>query len=100
MTVRIQAPNLAIATLWASELEGQGVMCSVQRQFLSGVAGEIPPEQCLPEIWILKEAQELLAREVLHNLRHIPQRHWRCVCGESIDGGFEQCWSCQALMPR
>jgi hypothetical protein len=99
MNLRIQAPNLAIATLWATELQSQGIECSVQRQFPSGVAGEIPPEQYLPEIWILNAAQASRAKEVLNILQNIPQRQWRCACGESIDGGFEQCWRCQALMP-
>ena len=24
---------------------------------------------------------------------------WRCVCGEQVVGGFEQCWNCGAMMP-
>ena len=94
-----QAPNLAIATLWADALSVEGVATSVQRQFLSGMAGELPPDQCLPEVWITYPEQEARAREVLHNLQHVPQRHWMCVCGELVEGGFEQCWNCQALMP-
>jgi hypothetical protein len=30
---------------------------------------------------------------------HIPQRRWRCVCGELVEGGFESCWSCGTPMP-
>jgi hypothetical protein len=100
MNIRIQAPNLAVATMWVDELERRGIECSIQRQFLSGVAGEIPPDQCLPEVWIRNPAQEALARELLHDLQHIPQRRWRCCCGELIEGGFEQCWNCSELMPR
>ena len=47
-----QAPNIAIATLWADTLTEAGIAASVQRQFLSSVAGELPPDQCLPEIWV------------------------------------------------
>ncbi|MDU7586968.1 MAG: DUF2007 domain-containing protein, partial [Acidovorax sp.] len=33
--------------------------------------------------------------------QHLPQRQWRChACGEAIEGGFEQCWNCGALMPQ
>lgn len=93
-----QAPNLAIATLWADELKRQGVDVTVQRSYLSGVVGDLPPDQCLPEIWLVDERQEHRAREMLYDLQHVPQRRWGCVCGEFIEGGFEQCWSCGAMM--
>jgi hypothetical protein len=95
-----QAPNLALATLWADALNGEGIATTLQRTFLSGGAGELPPDQCLPEIWITEPAQEARAREVLHALTHVRQRRWQCFCGELVEGGFEQCWSCGALMPR
>ena len=94
-----QAPNLAIATLWADALEREGIATSLQRTFLTGGAGDLPPDQCLPEIWITESAQFDRARELLHALQNIPQRRWRCTCGELVEGGFEQCWNCGALMP-
>lgn len=94
-----QAPNIAIATLWSDALTQQGIPASVQRQYLTSIAGELPPDQCRPEVWIHDDAQENLARQVLHDLRHVRQRRWKCVCGELVEGGFEQCWSCGALMP-
>lgn len=95
----IQAPNAALAGLWADALTQGGINASVQRQYLSGVAGEMPPDQCLPEVWIDDDGREAEALEFLHNLRHVPQRRWTCVCGELVEGGFEQCWNCQAPMP-
>lgn len=95
-----QAPNLAIATLWADALEREGIGTSLQRTFLTGGAGDLPPDQCLPEIWITEPAQHDRARELLHAMQNIPQRRWGCACGELIEGGFEQCWNCGALMPR
>ncbi len=95
-----QAPNLAMATLWADALTAEGIDATVQRQYLAGVAGELPPDQCLPEVWIDHASQESRARELLHHLQHVPQRRWQCTCGELVEGGFEQCWSCGALMPR
>ena len=95
-----QAPNLAIATLWADALHNAGIATSVQRQFLAGVAGELPPDQCLPEVWVTHPEQETRAREVLHHLQHVPQRRWSCAtCGELVEGGFEECWNCQTPMP-
>lgn len=95
-----QAPNIAIATLWADTLCQAGLPASVQRQYLGSVAGELPPDQCLPEIWLTHEAHEADARALLAALQQLPQRRWQCVCGETVEGGFEQCWRCGALMPR
>ena len=93
------APNIAIATLWADALRAQGIATSVQRQYLGGVAGELPPDQCLPEVWCTHAEQEGRARVLLHALQNRPQRRWNCACGELVEGGFEQCWNCERPMP-
>ena len=93
------APNIAIATLWADALRQAGFSASVQRYFLSGIAGELPPDQCLPEIWLDDAAQAPDARALLDALQNMPQRRWLCACGEIVEGGFEQCWHCGAAMP-
>ena len=94
-----QAPNLAIAALWADTLREAGIDVSVQRQFLSGAAGQLPPDQCLPELWVTHDEQEDAARALLRDLQQLPQRRWRCVCGELVEGGFESCWNCGRAMP-
>ena len=94
------APNLAIATLWADMLRSGGIGAGVQRYYAGSIAGEIPPDQALPEVWIADAAQFDAARSLLHELRHPPHRRWVCPgCSESIDGPFEQCWNCGASMP-
>lgn len=95
-----QAPNVALATLWADMLTQAGIESSVQRAYASGIAGEIPPDQALPEIWVEDAAQYERARTLLHEIQHLPHRHWLCrACGESVDGPFEQCWNCGAARP-
>ena len=93
-----QAPNLAIASLWAHSLREQGVAVSIQREYLGAAAGQLPPDQCLPEIWIEDDRQLAVAQRLLHELQHRPQRRWQCGCGELVEGGFEQCWHCGAMM--
>ena len=94
-----QAPNLAIATLWVHALREDGITASVQREYLGAAAGQLPPDQCLPEIWVEDDAQLALAQAALRELQHRPQRRWHCGCGELVEGGFEQCWRCGAMMP-
>jgi hypothetical protein len=94
-----RAPNIAIAALWADALQQAGFAASVQRYFLGSVAGELPPDQCQPEVWLTHNEDEPQARELLHSLQNMPQRRWLCGCGEVVEGGFEQCWNCGAAMP-
>ncbi|MBV7457050.1 DUF2007 domain-containing protein [Acidovorax sp. sif1233] len=95
-----QAPNIAIATLWADLLCEAGMAASVQRQYLGAAAGHLPPDQCLPEIWLDYDEHAARARTLLQELQDLPQRRWACQCGETVEGGFEQCWRCGTLMPR
>jgi hypothetical protein len=94
-----RAPNIAIAALWADALQQAGYAASVQRYFLGSVAGELPPDQCLPEVWLTHDHEEAQAMLLLDNLRNRPQRHWVCICGETVEGGFDQCWQCGTDMP-
>lgn len=94
-----QAPNLFMATLWADWLRAEGIDASVQREFLRSAAGELSPDQCLPEVWIKDPLQEARAHAVLGLLQHVQQRRWVCTCNELVEGGFEQCWRCGAMMP-
>ena len=96
----LSAPNLALATLWADLLTHAGVPTSVQRQYASSIAGEVPVDQTLPELWVEDDGQLEHARTLLDQLRHPPARRWRCpACAEQIDGPFEQCWNCGGPMP-
>jgi hypothetical protein len=95
-----RAPNIAIAALWADALKHAGFSASVQRYYLGGLAGELPPDQCLPEVWMALDHEEDRAKEMLHQLQNLPQRRWLCVCGETVEGGFEQCWQCGTVMPH
>lgn len=94
------APNLALATLWADQLTHAGVPTNVQRQYASSIAGEVPPDQTLPELWVMDGDHLERARALLHELRNPKHRRWACPgCAEVIDGPFEQCWNCGASMP-
>ena len=96
----ITAPNLALATLWADLLTHAGIATTVQRAYASSIAGEVPPDQSLPELWVMDDELLEAARVLLDQLRHPAHRHWACPgCRELIDGPFEQCWNCGTAMP-
>ena len=96
----LQAPNLALATLWADQLRGAGIGASVQRAFASGIAGQIPPDQALPEVWVDDARDADRAGALLAEWQRLPHRTWACpACREIVDGPFEQCWNCGSGMP-
>lgn len=96
----LQAPNLALATLWADQLSAAGIEACVQRAFASGIAGEIPPDQALPEVWVVDDTLHARALALLDDWRHLPDRRWACPrCGEIVEGPFEICWNCGAAEP-
>lgn len=96
----VQAPNLALASLWCDMLEQAGFDVSIQRAYASSIAGEIPPDQALPEVWVHDDERLDEARAMLAQLQRPTWRHWVCRhCHERIEGPFEQCWHCGAAMP-
>lgn len=96
----MSAPNIALASLWTDLLRQAGIDASVQRYFASSIAGDIPPDQALPEIWVHDDAQVERARTLLRELQRPVWRHWVCPqCSERVEGPFEQCWNCGTGMP-
>ena len=96
----LQAPNLVLATLWADMLSGAGIAATVQRAWAGSIAGELPPDQCLPEVWVQDSDRCEEARRLLISWLHAPQRHWVCGhCSETVEGPFDACWNCGTSMP-
>ena len=96
----LQAPNAALATLWADQLVAAGLPASVQRLHACSIAGQIPPDQALPEVWVHDDERLEEARALLHAWRHAPWRRCACLgCGELVEGPFDRCWNCGAALP-
>ena len=79
-------------------LHEQGIPSMLLGDALSGAAGELPAN-VFPTLWLLKDEQYALARELigLFKASAVESREgpWRCpVCGEGVDPGFDLCWNC------
>ena len=79
-------------------LEANHIACITRNDFLMGAAGELPPTECWPELWVLEDFQQDKARSLVDaflaagNPGHEP---WVCAgCGEQVDAAFSQCWRC------
>ena len=96
----LQAPNLALATLWADQLTSAGFAARVLRAHACGIAGEIPPDQALPEVWLDDDSRHAEACALFDRWMHPPERRWACPgCGEVVDGPFDACWNCGTACP-
>ena len=85
-----------------SVLEGCGIGCLVKNEYLLGGAGEVPPTECWPELWVLEDGHEARARAILDEVRSAGTEGegWRCSgCGEWIEPEFGACWRCAADPP-
>jgi hypothetical protein len=78
-------------------LEAAGIDSQVKNEFLAGGAGELPPTEAWPELWVAEE-DFARARQVVDELEQrssLPP--WRCSnCGEEMEGQFTICWRCGA----
>lgn len=81
-------------------LQSCGIECMVRGELLSGVAGDVPATECVPELWLINDNQLLEAQQVLEAWRSDSgQVHsaGHCLgCGEMLDPQFDSCWRCGA----
>ncbi len=92
-----RAPNLITAHHWVNVLAMAGIPCELHNRYLSGAMGEIPADQCAPEIWLTDDRDEKIAISVLERVRNpdMNAQQWICRgCHETLEGQFTVCWQC------
>lgn len=84
-------------------LESHHIECIAKNEFLLGGAGELPPTECWPELWVTEDVQYDKARKLIeefladHDQGDDP---WQCAqCGERSEPQFNACWRCGAERP-
>ncbi|HEU4617621.1 MAG TPA: DUF2007 domain-containing protein [Gammaproteobacteria bacterium] len=80
-------------------LEQHGIACFIKHEQLSGALGEIPFLDCLPELWILDDAEWPRATRLIAQQREpvAAGPAWSCrLCGQQNDAQFAACWRCGA----
>ena len=70
----------------------------LRNHYLGGAAGELPLNECWPEIWVLNDEDLNTARRIVDAQVHAndgPGPGWRCSrCGEALEPQFFECWNC------
>ncbi len=62
------------AGLVLSVLESAGIRCLLRNQYLTGALGELPVNECWPQVWVLDEADAPRARRLIAEA--LPQQVW------------------------
>ena len=79
-------------------LAGEGIACILRNDQLSSALGEIPFNECSPELWVIDDetyprAKLLLAGWLKND--NTAGEPWVCPkCGEHCLPHFGACWSC------
>jgi len=79
-------------------LENNNIQCKIRNDIISSAAGELPPTEVWPEVWVIREqdykrAEEILAVSLSGDLG---ATSWFCQrCNETNPPAFELCWQCE-----
>lgn len=98
-----RAPDLLLGQHWANLLEQAGIACRLTGVHLQGGAGEIPVDQCGPDLWIEHERDREAALQIIDGRADDAagrRPFWHCGnCGEWLEPQFTSCWQCSAERP-
>lgn len=93
-----RSPDLPLVAHMKNILESYGIDSSIQQQFSSGAAGDIPINECWPELWItnpteLKRAKAIVKETMAPSIN--TGITWTCPkCNEQLEVQFTACWKC------
>jgi len=94
--VYVTADPLMIGYL-SSILTAHGIESFIKNEHLPGAAGELPPTEVWPELWVMEDNDAGAARRIIEEVlsEKINADGWQCPhCGEHIEGQFNECWRC------
>lgn len=88
--------NVIMAGHVHSLLEANDIDCHLRNMNLTGGIGELPINECWPEVWVNDESEYLVAKRLIDDALASADKFedWQCQCNEIIEGQFEICWSC------
>lgn len=93
--------HLVQAQHFANVLRAAGIACELRNTQTAAAFGELPFDQCMPQLWVVNRLDEERARRVLESLqRPFDGSAWICHCGEVIEPQFAACWKCGAQGPE
>ena len=88
--------NFMLAGRIQSLLESNKIQCFMKNASLTGGIGELPANECWPEVWVNHDEDEKNSQHLIEAYLSESKRSadWKCNCGEMIEGQFTECWKC------
>jgi Putative prokaryotic signal transducing protein len=100
----VRARHLVEASHLKNLLDSAGIPTLLRNEHLVRLAGEVPFDQCWPELWVENPRDLERARALLATLKREAAHHppaWTCRhCDEWLEGQFTACWHCGAQKPQ
>lgn len=78
-------------------LENNGISCQIRNDVISTAAGEVPPIDVWPEVWVEHEKDYFRAEKLIDEAVNGKPglTSWFCSkCSENNAPAFELCWKC------
>ncbi|HET7546179.1 MAG TPA: DUF2007 domain-containing protein [Usitatibacter sp.] len=96
------ATNLPEAHLLVDLLAHRGIRARVLNANASSLAGELPIDASLPQVWVEHARDAERARAIIDAFLRSPGGPPRTcpACGEENPSSFDLCWSCGAGLER
>ena len=92
--------DAVLSGLIRSVLEAAGIACLLRNQYLTGALGELPVNECWPQVWVVDDDDAPRALRLIGETlpsAALGGECWDCPgCGESLEPQFRQCWQCGA----
>jgi hypothetical protein len=97
------SPLLFWVTYYKEILRANGIEGIIKNEYLSGGAGELPPNECWPRLYVddddFDRAEQIVQTELTATASNEPP--WTCrQCGEQNEGQFAICWNCGSPLPE
>lgn len=97
------ASNLPEAHILADLLADRGIRTCIFNANASSLAGELPIDAALPQVWVEDPGDASRAREVIETFFRASTAGpaLKCpACGEENPASFDLCWSCGAGLEK
>jgi hypothetical protein len=95
--------NMAEVGLLKSLLEQEGIMCTTRNEHLALIAGAIPLNEAMPQLWVVRDEDVERAQGLIAQWQNdVPPVFdaWVCPkCGADNEGQFGSCWQCGYDLP-
>ena len=92
------ADTISMAWHFRNVLEQHGIRSVVKNDNLYSVGGELPINECMPEVWVehalyAEHAKKII--QLIENDKTDEEGEWFCErCGETNFYSFDICWNC------